>query len=172
MFPMNQRRDRVKNEQRGRRTTHRLPCSECVLRSTAQASTRTFRDAHGSSSGWWNGGVLKRMFTVCWTRIRPADSSESVCQKTQSSLHQSDLLRFCFVNQQPPHFHYEDFCFFIQNLKPNRRPRPPSVQTLLIAPDSKQRRGKTHHGNVIKDALRSAVRHYLKRKIRIDFTHD
>lgn len=30
---------------------------------------------------------------------------------------QSNLLRFGFINEQPPHLHDEDFSFFIKNLE-------------------------------------------------------
>ncbi len=34
---------------------------------------------------------------------------------------QSDLLSFSFINEQPPHLHYEDFSFFIKNLKQEQK---------------------------------------------------
>ncbi|TNN64148.1 hypothetical protein EYF80_025646 [Liparis tanakae] len=32
----------------------------------------------------------------------------------------TDLLCFGFIYQQPPHFYYEDFCFFVKNLNTKR----------------------------------------------------
>lgn len=46
--------------------------------------------------------------------------------------HQSDLLGFCFIYQQPPHFYYEYFCFFIENLNRNRLVRQTFLDKLHI----------------------------------------
>ena len=83
-------------------------------------------DVEGSSSFSWNGRVSRHMFTACTTRKL---CLAKLWTKTSQSLflfRQSDLFCLCFIDQQPPHFHYEDFSLFIENL---------NTDSLLVIPD-------------------------------------
>lgn len=74
--------------------------------------THTYIDTHtGQQLLEWRG------VTVRWKLQLIKLEAQSQPEILSSLFHQSNLLSFCFVDQQPPHFYYEDFRFFIKNLK-------------------------------------------------------
>lgn len=107
----------------------------------------------------WNGGVYGRV-TACWSRKPKVDED---VRGAVSLFRQSDLLGLRFVNQQPPHFHYEDFCFFIQDLNTNSWVSCIWYEWLTWIVLNQT----TYHSNIIKNTLRGAVRHHLQRKEKI-----
>lgn len=57
--------------------------------------------------------------TVLYTmKVKEKRNSSSVSQRL---FYQPNLLCFSFINEQPPHLHYEDLSFFIKNLTRNKR---------------------------------------------------
>ena len=64
-------------------------------------------------------GFYRHMLTV-QKPVGSRTASEQTQRGVWALFHQSDLLCLSFIYQQPPHFYYEDFCLFIENLNTNR----------------------------------------------------
>lgn len=97
-------------------------CKPSLFTAESFPSNHTYTHIQGSSSLLKEWRVYGHKFTACWGRRLQAELwAKEVSQRdTWSLFHQSDLLGFCFIYQQPPHLYYEYFCLFIENLDTNR----------------------------------------------------
>lgn len=84
------------------------------------------KQAGGAAPGWDWRAVQTRLSRTSRQRQRPH----------RALFHQADLLGLRFIYEQPPHLHYEDFGFFIENLNTNRRLTAEGAITNLEQPST------------------------------------